>query len=479
MLTSRSLLRRADSAGASNRFRDAVVLTAGANIAIMVVAAVSGLVLARMLGAADRGAVAALTTCLLVAATIGECGLTFAVCYFVARRPEEAADHIRTALRLMLALGSAAAVAGILLSPLISGGDGHYEWLFRVSFLSEPLLFAGGVWMFALQALHLPSWNRARLVQPLVYAAGVLLFALLGVLSVASTIAALVLSTAAQAAVARSMCRRRVVDRGRARRRLLRPMLRYGASNLLATSPSAINVRLDQFVLAFVGDPADLGRYAVAVSLSGLVCPLALAFGHVAMPRIAASDPGSPRPAGLVWGALAGSAAVGAGAAALLCLATPLLVGLLGPSFAGMSGLVWMLAPAMVAFGCNRVMGDVLRGFGRPLDVARAEGVAAGATVVLLATTMPAMGVYGAAVASLGAYLIAAAVLVRAVRRELAVRPSAVTTGLEPAASVAVNLPGAGSDSGIVRQRDAPFPELSALSTAQDTSMRSAQCVSE
>ena len=68
---------------------------------------------------------------------------------------------------------------------------------------------------------------------------------------------------------------------------LVRPMLNFGLRNMASTAPNSLNGRFDQLVLAFAVPAAALGQYAVAVSLSLLVGPLAAAFGHVAFPALA------------------------------------------------------------------------------------------------------------------------------------------------------------------------------------------------
>jgi Na+-driven multidrug efflux pump len=59
----------------------------------------------------------------------------------------------------------------------------------------------------------------------------------------------------------------------------------------------------------------------------------------------------------------------------------------------------------------------MLRGQKRPLVVARAEGLAAVFTVVLLIVLLPAVGVYGAAIASAVAYGVALAVMLVSLHR--------------------------------------------------------------
>jgi Na+-driven multidrug efflux pump len=59
-----------------------------------------------------------------------------------------------------------------------------------------------------------------------------------------------------------------------------------------------------------------------------------------------------------------------------------------------------LLAPGGVLLACAQVGGDLLRGHGRPLAVARAQWIAAIVMITLLAALVPPLGAKGAAIAS-------------------------------------------------------------------------------
>ena len=114
------------------------------------------------------------------------------------------------------------------------------------------------------------------------------------------------------------------------------------------------------------------------------------------------------------WLGILGSACAAAGALVPLDLVAPWLVPrVFGPGYAGVVPLLWILTPAGVFLACNQVTGDMLRGRKRPLVVARAEGLAAVFTVILLVALLPVAGVYGAAIASTVAYGVALVMMLR------------------------------------------------------------------
>ena len=118
------------------------------------------------------------------------------------------------------------------------------------------------------------------------------------------------------------------------------------------------------------------------------------------------------------WLGMLGSACAAAAALVPLALVAPWLIPrVFGPGYAGVVPLLWILTPAGVFLACNQVTGDMLRGRKRPMVVARAQGLAAVFTVILLVALLPVVGVYGAAIASTVAYGVALVVMLLSLRR--------------------------------------------------------------
>jgi O-antigen/teichoic acid export membrane protein len=93
----------------------------------------------------------------------------------------------------------------------------------------------------------------------------------------------------------------------------------------------------------------------------------------------------------------------------IIVLAPWLIQAFFGKAFAVGANVTRVTAIASIAFATTRVMEGVLRGIARPLTAGMAEFVALGATVVGLATLLPAFGLIGAAWATVLAYGVSAA----------------------------------------------------------------------
>ncbi|MCA1711246.1 MAG: polysaccharide biosynthesis C-terminal domain-containing protein [Actinobacteria bacterium] len=398
----------------------AVVLAASSNVCLQVLGVASGFLVAYFLEPAGRGAYAAALAWSGGLSVIGALGITSSICYFVATERQAAAAVLGTGQRLLLALGICSGVIAVCLTPLLSRGDPVLRAAYLIVFLALPLVFVGGTWMFALQAADLSRWGRVRLVQPIFYVFVLLVLGSQNRLTVEAALGAFVLGVLLQAVVSRSSWRRLKAPAARADHALRRPMLSYGVKSLAAQAPFLLNSRVDQMVLSLTVSLADLGRYAVAVSVTMLVTVLTAAFGVVAMPRIAYQRARGEQARETARVAAIGTLGTGVLGAILVILAAPHVLPLvLNASYQGVYRLIAVLAPGAALLGFNQVLADVLRGYDRALLVARAEGIAGVVTIALLAVLIPRLGILGAAISSTGSYAVATGLMLLAIRRRL------------------------------------------------------------
>jgi O-antigen/teichoic acid export membrane protein len=398
-------------------FGRSVAQTALSNIGSSAASGIAGIIIAQSLGATVRGEYAAIVAWFWVVLLVGELGQTAATTYFVARHPEHAADYLATSRVMMIASGMVTLTVGICVAPLLARGSAHATWGYRLMFCACLVAFAGASYVFGLQATNLARWNLLRISQPVLFVLAIVALDLLGRLALMTVLVALAATMTIQTLFAYLLCRAGGITGGRADRRLARPMTRYGLSQLAASTPTLVTNRLDQLVLSLTVVPAILGQYAVATSLTALAAPIVAAVGYVAFPRLASqalSRTGADR---LQRWSLIGSAGIGIVFMLALALSASWLVPLVfGASFRDSVPLIWVLAPGGVFLTCAQVCGDLLRGHGRPLAVARAQWTAAGVTVVLLAVLLPVVGVMGAAITSTASYGLALTLMVRSLR---------------------------------------------------------------
>lgn len=397
--------------------RRAVVFVAGLNVANVGVSAVTGLLIARLLGPAVRGEYAAVTSWYGLGLLVGELGLTAALVYFVAHDPEKAPAYMATARRLMLLSGLVVATIGWFVAPVLAHRSG-LATAYRIMFLASPLIYVTATYTYAIQARRVRTWSMVRALQPIAYLIFTIALLSLRKFGLTYIMAALVGSSLVQLAVAARISTVLGLGAGRFDRTRIPPLLRYGITQIFATTPTTINVYLDQLVLSQAVAAAALGRYAVAVSVTTVAGPILGPIGSVLFPRFAGQHPGARSTIVAQRKALMVSAWVSGvmmlGAAAVSPWAVPFVF---GPGFRGSVSMIWILCPSGVFLPCNQVMGDMLRGRNMIGRVATGQAAGALVTLPLLAALVPTLGAPGAAVTTSASYAVTSAVLVHAVLR--------------------------------------------------------------
>jgi antigen flippase len=386
-----------------------VAAVGAANVVGALTTAVAGVLIARALGPAGRGAVAGALAWSGLLGLVLSLGLLQSVTYHAARKREAARSIVRRTTRWVVppavAIGVAAAASALF---LIGGSTGV---MYAAAFLAMPISIAAGLRLACLLALRVRWWNLSRLFQQGSYLVGIAGALALGLLDLRAVAGVLLLSNCLQL-LGGGLLAARAMPIAEPEPLPARPLLVYGLHNLLGALPSTVNARLDQALLAIFVVQSELGEYAAAVTVSLLIGPLTGAFGQIAFPALAASESESDRRS-TERKALLGTFLVASGAAGVVLAYAPEIIwGLFGPEFDGAIPLARVLAPASVALAMNLVIEDVLRGRGRPADAAKAEGSGAVATAALLVVFVPAGGAMAAATISLVAYCLTTAVLV-------------------------------------------------------------------
>jgi O-antigen/teichoic acid export membrane protein len=390
-----------------------IVRTATFNVAAAMTAALSGVILARALGPDTRGEYAAVIAWFGILTMIGEMGQSAAVCFYVARDPSSARDYVATSRAMMLITGGVAVAGGLLLAPVLAHGNPGLADAYRIAFVASAVAFLGTSYTFSLQARSIKRWNLVRLSQPVLVLAIVIALWRLRLLSLHVVMYTLVVTMMIQLGYAYYQCRHCGLAPGRVRAALIRPLVTYGLSQFAAITPTSVNLYLDQLILSQLVPAADLGRYAIAASITLVPVPLVSAIGNVAFPRLAAQRTVTAQGQWLQRAAVLSSAGMAIAILAPVVVSSYWVVPLVfGPAYRGAVPLLWILAPGGVFMASSQVAGDLLRGRDRPGLVAVAQGLAAVFTVVLLIVLLPSMGVAAAAVASTVAYGVALAVMV-------------------------------------------------------------------
>lgn len=189
-------------------------------------------------------------------------------------------------------------------------------------------------------------------------------------------------------------------------RRAMREIFLYGAKSHTSNTSSYLNQRLDQLVISIFLTSRQLGVYVVAVTFSLFTSLLGASVMVAALPNIARlEDPAEQAALARRFVSLTLIAAI-LSSLPIIILAPWIIELFFGHAFAVGANITRVTAVATIAFAVSRVMEGVLRGIARPLTAGMAEFVALGATVAGLALLLPALGLIGAAWATLLAYSV-------------------------------------------------------------------------
>jgi len=390
------------------------------NVVMAIIGLASGLLAAKLLGPQGRGELAAIQSWPMLFAALALLGMPEAVVYYSSRYPGRAADYLGTARVIALIAGVVFLATGWLLMPALLRSQARSTiWFAQIYILMIPLYALIDLPRNALRAVGAWwAWNALRLVHT-----GLWLMVLVGGwivprLATPGVLACLFLAVQALFAVPHSLIISRYIPGSYTWVPNLRgPLLQFGIPTMSTILPQALNLRLDQLLMASFLGPQPLGYYVVAVAWAGVTAPVFQSVGAVLFPHISAMHkPCNHHQFLTVYFfrvlLLVSSITI------LFLTVTPMAIRLLfGPEFNPSIPAALILTIASGFSGLNLVLSAGLQGFGRPKSILRAELLGLAVTTVSLAILLPAFGIVGAAVSSFLAYSFITCALILATLR--------------------------------------------------------------
>lgn len=365
----------------------------------------SGIAIARLLGPAGRGELAAITQLMTVVGWAFTMGCFQAVTFHHAKHPKDGARLLGTWLAVSIPLGiTAVACAQLLVGTLFSAQSQSAIDLARWWSLTIPTvliaeLFAG----VAVADQRFNLFNYARVVT----AAGTVVLYLVWWASFGFSVAGALVCTFVAAIVAATMVALPVIRDygiGRPSKRLASSGLWYGLRAHGANIGSLVTMRLDIVVMPAFLAASQIGAYAVAVSAASIVTQVSGSLAPMVLPSAVTDESGTKRH---VLRFLHVTLILGILMAIPLALAAPWLLSLVyGSDFASGSDSLRILLPGSVLLAAATVLTAGLYAENRPGRATIAQLVGAAVTVVLLLMFLGAGGIVAAAWVSTIAYAL-------------------------------------------------------------------------
>jgi O-antigen/teichoic acid export membrane protein len=198
---------------------------------------------------------------------------------------------------------------------------------------------------------------------------------------------------------------------------LLRGMLSFGGKTYLQTLASTLHFRVDQYMIGYLLDPAQVGLYAIAVNLTNLILRVPDATGTVLFPRLAGASEGEAhaQTAAVCRHTLFITVLAGFG---YLCLGGVAIRVLYGEAYVDAIAPMLLMLPGVVMLSLYLLLTRNFTSRNRQEVNIAAAATALVVNVALNAILIPRLGISGAALSTAVSYSLAALILLVVFRRE-------------------------------------------------------------
>jgi O-antigen/teichoic acid export membrane protein len=386
--------------------------------------ALTGLVIARLLGPSGTGTYALISNLTAALILFAGVGLATGITLEVGRGRWRLASALSATQLAAIPLGLGGALLGLCFYALTRGSifAGVGYGLIAAPLISVPFglagIFAGAI---AVARRLYSQYALIALSNPLLTLVGVVALAVPWGLT--GAVVGSAIGTVLSAAIAFYLLRR---DRDRTRDPALeagqdqsaRPHLRrafsLGVKGWGGDLLQFLNYRLDLFVVAAYASRGSVGQYSVALSITGLGWLLPNAIASVFMPRVAALDAAAARNDVSQQTASEASARM-VRHSVLVEIPTVLILSvvlvfllpvLFGAQFRPAVDLGFLLLPGVVALGVGKVLGAAVIGRGHTIYSLYSALLTAPPTVLLYFLLIPKWGATGGAIASSISYCL-------------------------------------------------------------------------
>jgi O-antigen/teichoic acid export membrane protein len=362
----------------------------------------TGILAARLLLPEGRGELAEIMLWAGMLAELGALGLVDALLYRAATR----AASPRALFAAMAALIAAicvvlALIAWFALPLLLEGEPAEVKRLGVVYALAFVpcyfvALFAGTLFQ---GQLEMATWNAVRVLVPLGYLAFIVLGLALNGAHVVEFAVAFVAAHVLAVVVALVIMARRGWISLAPEWPVMRGLLAFGLKVYPADLMQVLRLKLDQALIALTLPSADLGLYAIALTVANAPMILIQTIANVAFPKISRQDTQGGKLA--VFGrylrfAVALSLAVIVAIYAISHWAVPLLF---GAAFAPAVPVIDFMLLGFLPYAVKVMMIQALKAWDKALIVSRVEAFGLAVAAIALLVLVPWLGLIGAAVA--------------------------------------------------------------------------------
>lgn len=396
-----------------NSFLFSAGSTLFANILIMLLALISGSLVARMLGPIGKGELSVIQIIGSLIATLLASGIPASVVYFVASDKNNSSSYyfigilisLLTSIPLIgiayfvtplflpnynsnIILAAQIYLIFIPLTIITSFSLAYFQGLNKISTWNYLRLFAGAAWVLPVVAMYLSGLRDAILFSQIYLAFTFLSAILFFYVSFKSITPPL-----------------------RIEKKLTKPLLSKGIPNTITTILQQNNIRLDQLVIAYFLAPFELGIYVVAQAWSTASLPLMNVFSLNVVPYIASLDMDENKnyaASRIIRTSIFFSIVI---TLLLLIITEPMIKILFGYNFINAIYIAYILISFSLFSDVKVVLSEVLRSYGKSKFIMYAEFTGTFFYSIFLVISAKTWGLKGIAFSSVAANFVTFVIL--------------------------------------------------------------------
>jgi O-antigen/teichoic acid export membrane protein len=389
---------------------------------IQAVNIVTGVLAARLLLPEGRGELAAIILWAGIIAELGNLGLHDALLYRSATRSASPRQLFAAATALITILSVVLIGIGLVVVPMIFENHSAEARIIAVIFLCGYLptyftsLFTSGMFQGNLQ---MTTWNVLRALVPTTYLVAILVLWAIWEAGVAEFAAAYITSQAVAGAVGLYLVARRGWLWLKPELAVMRSLVVYGVKVHVGEVFYSLRQRIDQALISLWLPAADLGIYAVALTVANGPLIMVYTLANVAFPKISQQQTDGGKVT--VFGRyLRFSVGVALSLILMLLAVVPWLLPLVfGRAFAPAVAITNILLLGTLPLAIKLMFQQALKAWDRSLVISRAELFGLAVAVIAIFILLPAFGLVGAAWSLVLSQLATASMMGFSLYREL------------------------------------------------------------
>ncbi|MBY0012601.1 oligosaccharide flippase family protein [Paenibacillus typhae] len=401
----------------------AAVKTMMVSVLILLVNMLTGVLTARYLGPSGRGEQTAMVSWSQFLAFSMSFGIPSALIYNAKKNPDEAGVLYRVALLIGLGFGIVAMTVGIFVLPYWLDSFSSEVVLFaQVSMILCPLIVVSQINNAAFQFRgDYKTFNWQRYLVPLLTLAVIGILILTGSMNPYTTALAYLVPSVPLFIWMTLLLLRTYKVKMRNTYRNFKRLFTYGLGSYGNDLLGQFSTYIDQIIIAGLLRPADLGLYAVAVSLSRMVNFFSNSITVVLFPK--ASELSKDEAISLTFKAFRISTTCTLLGALFLMLVAPFVIPLLyGKDFNTALTVFRLLLLEVTISGGTLILAQTFMALGKPKFVSILQGVGLLLVIPLLFLLVPKFGLFGAGVAMLSSAILRFLFIILNIRYNLKVK---------------------------------------------------------